>query len=147
MAENVRAHVEACFSNASPKALFESMKEHYAAVPSPLTVFMFAFFTGPNVPAPLLSDAAFSMSAHLYGGPWTMWKDAADDEVNGVWHKKTLQLLKPFTAGHYVSETDTVSYPDHIKAAYTSKNLHRIEELRKKYDPNGVFFAFSDGLT
>ena len=145
--ENARNHVEACFSNADPKELFNALKDHFAVTPSAHSVIMFAFFTGPNVPAPLLPDAAFSMSAHLYGGPWTMWKDEADDEANAVWQKKAVAILKPFTAGHYVSETDTVQYPDHIKRSYSPTNLRRIEELRKKYDPNGVFFAFSDGLT
>lgn len=141
-----RNQVEAMFSNSSPKELFTAVRDHYMTVPSPETLIMFAFFTGPNVPAPLIEDAAFSMSAHLYGGPWTMWKDAADDAVNIKWHKECLKLLKPFVAGHYVSESDTVDYPENIKESYTTKNYQRIEQLRKKYDPQGVFFNFTDGL-
>ncbi|MGO9645035.1 MAG: BBE domain-containing protein [Candidatus Bathyarchaeia archaeon] len=34
-----------------------------------------------------------------------------------------------------------------MEKAYTKSNLERLTELRKKYDPNGVFFAYSDGLT
>jgi len=142
-----RNHVEAMFSNSNPKDLYLAVRDHFTHSPSPETLIMFAFFTGPNVPAPLLEDAAFSMSAHLYGGPWTMWKNASDDQVNSQWHKKCLELLKPFVHGHYVSESDTVSYPEHIKASYTAANFKRIEELRKKYDPRGVFFNYSDGLT
>lgn len=141
-----RNHVEAMFSNSNPGELFNAVKDHYVTAPSPETILMFAFFTGQNVPAPL-PDAAFSMSAKLYGGPWTMWKDAGDDAANGQWHSKCIELLKPFVHGHYISETDTVTYTDHVKGSYLPRNYQRLAELRKKYDPDGVFFAFSDGLS
>ena len=46
-------------------------------------------FTGPNVPAPL-PNAALSLSARVYGGPWTMWKDGPmtkliPDDIRNVW--------------------------------------------------------------
>lgn len=140
-----RNQVEAIFSDSKPAELFAAIKDHYVSVPSPETLIMFAFFTGPNIPAPL-PDAAFSMSAHLYGGPWTIWKEQTEDEANGKWHRQCLQLLKPFVVGHYVSESDTVTYPEHVKGAFSPRNYQRIEELRKKHDPDGVFFAFSDGF-
>jgi hypothetical protein len=143
---DLRCHVEAMFSDSNPKDLFAAVSGHFEKTPSFQTVFMFAFFTGPNVPAPL-PDAAFSMSAHLYGGPWTMWENAEDDRANDQWHKKCLELIKPFLAGHYISESDTVTYPDHVKTSYSARNYKRIEELRKKYDPSGVFFNYFDGLS
>jgi FAD/FMN-containing dehydrogenase len=107
---------------------------------------MFAIYTGPDIPAPL-PNAAFSMSARYYGGPWTMWEKAEDDEANTQWHKKSLELLKPFVAGHYIGETDTVTYPDHVKGSYTQDKWKRLNDLRKKYDPDGVFYNYSDGLS
>jgi FAD/FMN-containing dehydrogenase len=126
--------------------LFKAVDNHFINVPSEKTLVMFALFTGANVPAPL-PDACFSMSAKLYGGPWTMWDQSADDQSNLDWHDKCVQLLKPFVAGHYVSETDTVGHPAYAKDSYKEANWHRLAELRKKYDPDGVFFNFSDGLS
>ncbi len=142
----LRSHVEAMFSDAEPGKVFAAVEDHFRNCPSRETVFMIAFFTGANIPA-ALPDAAFSMSHHLYGGSWTMWKEASADRENGKWHAQCLERLKPFMAGHYVSETDTVTYPSHVKASYSAANYARIEALRKKYDPTGVFFGYSDGLT
>jgi hypothetical protein len=115
--------------------------------PSPESLILYTFFTGPHVPPPALGDAAFSMRARLYGGPWSMWKDARDDEVNLSWHKKYLEILKPFTTGHYIGESDTVAYPDHVRHAFATRaDFQRIEQLRKKHDPTGVFFNYFDGL-
>jgi FAD/FMN-containing dehydrogenase len=86
------------------------------------------------------------MSARYYGGPWTMWTRAQDDDANTQWQKKCLELLEPFTAGHYIGETDFVTYPHHARESYSEGNWKRLQELRKKYDPDGVFFNYSDGL-
>ncbi len=141
-----RNHVEAMFSESNLADMFDALSDHFLRTPSPTTIIMFAIFTGPNIPAPL-TDAAFSMSAHYYGGPWTMWTKAEDDEANTRWHEKCLDLLKPFVTGHYIGETDTVKYPDHVKASYTESKWNRLEELRKKYDPDGVFFNYSNGVS
>lgn len=144
--ENMRNQVEAMFSNTNPAEIFAATAEHFKKCPSPATVFMFAVFTGPNVPSKPPADTAFSMTGKLYGGPWTMWKDQADDSANLKWHKEMLALIKPFTVGHYVAESDTVAYPEHAVNAFSKANWKRLAELRKKYDPTGVFFNFTDGL-
>jgi len=86
------------------------------------------------------------MSARYYGGPWTMWTGAADDDANTKWHEECPELLKPFVSWHYIGETDWVKYPHHIRGSYTEDNWKRLQELRKKHDPNGIFFNYSDGL-
>ena len=67
-----RNQVEAIFSNSKLADIFTALRDHFLKTPSPTTLIMFAIFTGPNIPA-TLPDAAFSMSARYYGGPWTMW--------------------------------------------------------------------------
>jgi FAD/FMN-containing dehydrogenase len=143
---DLRNQVEATFSNSKLADIFNAQRDHFLKTPSPTTLIMFAIFTGPNIPAPL-PDAAFSMSARYYGGPWTMWKKAQDDEANTQWHKKCLELLKPFVAGYYIGESDTVTYPHIVQASYTEGKWKRLQELRKKYDPDGVFFDYSEGLS
>jgi FAD/FMN-containing dehydrogenase len=142
-----RNAVEAMFSNSKPADLFRAVAGHYRNAPSHEGLIMYAFFTGPETANANLTNAAFSTHAHLYGGPWTLWKDAADDEANLRWHRKCVEILRPFTFRHYVGESDTVSYPSHVKHAYSEETLKRIEQLRKKYDPTGVFFNYSDGLS
>ena len=140
-----RCQVEAMFSNSNLADVFKALRDHFIKTPSPATLIMYAIFTGPDIPAPL-PEAAFSMSACYYGGPWTMWTRAQDDDANTQWQKKCLELLEPFTAGHYIGETDFVTYPHHARESYSEGNWKRLQELRKKYDPDGVFFNYSDGL-
>ena len=145
--EHGRNEVNAMFSDSKFSDLMGAVTDHFLKTPSKYTVLMYAIFTGPNVPQPTPKDAAFSMNGHYYGGPWTHWKAAAEDEANRAWHKKAIELTNPFTAGYYVSETDTVTYPEHAAKAYKNGNFDKINELRKKYDPTGVFFDYSEGLT
>ena len=143
---DLRNQVEATFSDSKLADICSALRDHFLKTPSPTSLIMFAIFTGPNIPAPL-PDAAFSMSAHYYGGPWTMWKKAEDDEANTQWHRKCLELLRPFVVGYYIGESDTVTYPNIVQESYTEDKWKRLRELRKKYDPDGVFFDYFDGLT
>lgn len=144
---NLRNRVDALFSNAKLPDLMKSVHEHFLGTPSAKTIVMFAIFTGQNVPAPLPQNASFSMSARFYGGVWTMWDEASDDSTNLSWHEKCVQLLKPYISGHYVAETDTVGHPSYTQMSYSAKNWARLAQLRKQYDPDGIFFNFSDGLS
>jgi len=141
-----RNQVDAVFSNSRLADLVNAVRDHFLKSPSPTTLIMFAIFTGPHIPAPL-PDAAFSMSAHYYGGPWTMWKRPEDDEANTQWHEKCVELLTPFVAGQYVGESDIVKYRNYVQASYTESKWKRLQELRKKYDPEGVFFDYFEGLS
>jgi len=141
-----RNQVEAVFSNSKLGDMFGALRDHFLKTPSPTTLIMFAIYTGKNISAPL-PDAAFSMSARYYGGPWTMWKKPEDDESNTQWHKRCLELLKPFVAGYYIGESDQIAYPNIAQESYTESKWKRLQELRKKYDPDGVFFNYSDGLS
>lgn len=144
---DLRARVEALFSDAKLVDMMAATHEHIIKSPSKKTVFMFAVFTGKNVPAKLPADAAFSMSARLYGGPWTMWDDAKDDDANTQWHDKLVQLMDPHIKGYYISESNTIRRPEILKRCFTPENFAKIGQLRKKYDPTGVFFAPGEGVS
>jgi FAD/FMN-containing dehydrogenase len=142
---NLRCKVDALFFNAPLSDLCSAVAGHFLAAPSS-TVLLFAAYTGKNRPPATPSDAAFSMTGALYGGPWTMWQEPEHDEQNAAWHEKCIALLKPYVAGHYIGETDIVAHPEFAPASYTSAAWDRLAELRKKYDPERRFFGYGDGL-
>ena len=144
--EGLRNRVEATFSNTSPGELTKAVVAHMTQCPSPITVILFVIFTGPNVPA-AHPDAAYSMSSRVYGGPWTMWKNAADDAANSQWHDECTARLRPFNIGYYVGESDTVRRPSNAVESVLPENWKRLADLRDKYDPDGVFFGYFDGLS
>jgi FAD/FMN-containing dehydrogenase len=143
--EGMRSRVKAIFSNANPGELVQAVCRHLTKAPSQTTLVLFAIFTGPNVPAPL-PNAALSRSARVYGGPWTMWHNAADDEANTGWHHECVALMKPYISGYYIGETDPVAIPSEATGAFSPESWKRLADLRDKYDPDGVFFGFFDGL-
>jgi FAD/FMN-containing dehydrogenase len=144
--EGLRNRVKAIFSNSNPGELVRALSQHITKAPSPITLILFALFTGPNVPASL-PNAALSLSARIYGGPWTMWKDAADDGPNSTWHQECVALMKPYITGYYIGETDPVAIPSEATGAFSPETWKRLADLRDKYDPDGVFFGYFDGLT
>jgi FAD/FMN-containing dehydrogenase len=143
--EGRRCHVEAMFTDSPLAEVIGAIKNHFLAAPSPETLVLFAVFTGRGN-AQALQGAAFSMSAKYYGGPWTQWTDPSGDEANTAWQEGCLRLLRPFLKGHYVAETDTTSYPAHVRASYTESAWSRLAALRAKHDPDGVFFDYFEGL-
>jgi FAD/FMN-containing dehydrogenase len=108
---------------------------------------MFVVYTGKNRPPATPSDAAFSVTGELYGGPWTMWESPDQDPANSSWHDKCVELLKPHVAGHYIGETDFAGHPEYARLSYGPAAWEQINKLRKKFDPEGLFFDFSDGLS
>ncbi len=140
-----RAQVDAMFYDASPAALVAASHEHFLSTPSDVTLILFSIYTGRDVPAPL-PDCAFSMSARVYGGPWTMWTEPSADSSNIEWHLRCVELLKPLSVGHYIGESDTVRNPAFAQGAYSVGNWRKLEELRKRYDRDGVFYGYTDGF-
>lgn len=143
----LRCRADALFYDCALTDVAGAVKDHFLTTPSPKSLIFISVFTGENVPVPPPDDAAFSMTGRLYGGPWTMWENSADDAENKQWHEKCVQSLLPHVCGHYVAETNTVEHPDFAKASYKEANWHRLAQLRKKYDPDEVFFDFASGLT
>jgi len=143
--EGLRNRVEATFSNDSPRELVKAVAGHLTKSPSPLNLILFVIFTGPNVPAQP-DDMAYSMTARVYGGPWSMWKHAAEDAANTAWHDECAGLLRPFNIGYYIGESDTVRRPSNAVEAMKPQNWERLATLRDKYDPDGVFFGYFDGF-
>ena len=140
-----RAQVDAMFYDVSPAKLAEATRDHFLRTPSETSLILFAVYTGPDVPAPL-PDSAFSMSARVYGGPWTMWTEPPDDASNVEWHLECVDLLNPLSVGHYVGESDTVRKPEFAEGAYSADHWTKLANLRRRYDPDGVFFGYSDGF-
>jgi FAD/FMN-containing dehydrogenase len=144
-APHLRNKVNAMWSNKSAKELFTAVAEHFKNSPSDKSCFVYVFNLKRDCPP--LEDVAFSMVANLYGGLWTMWDEEKDDVANIKWHAQAYKLLQPLTFGHYVGESDIVDYPDNAEQSYSAANWKRLAELRKKYDPDGLFWSYTGGFS
>lgn len=70
---------------------------------------------------------------------YLMAEEEAHIPLNREWMDEAVSMLRPITRGHYINETDPVHYPEHIEECFSPKSWKRLAELRKKYDPNGLF--------
>ena len=84
--------------------------------------------------------------ARVYGGPWTIWEDAKDDAANIEWHRKCCEILRPFACGHYLGESDIIDDPSRVEEAFSPSNWRRLQQLKTKYDPEGLSHGFFGGL-
>lgn len=144
--EGLRSRVEATYSDHSPGEMMQAVLQLLPKAPSATTVFLFTIFCGPDVPAPQ-KDMARSMSAKVYGGPWSMWRDAADDQVNADWHQAMVTTLRPYNTGYYIGEANTVERPSSAVQAFAPEKWRKLGELRDRYDPDRVFFDYFEGLS
>ena len=143
--DGLRSRVEATYSNHSPGDLIAAVLPLLPAAPSTTSVFLLTIFCGPDVPA-AQKDMACSMSSAVYGGPWTMWHEAADDRTNTDWHRAVVGALRPFTVGCYLGESNTIENPDSVARAFTPEKWQRLCALRSRHDPERVFFDYYDGF-
>lgn len=141
-----RSKVESVWSNSRPSDMLCALRDHFIKTPNPKTLILFALYPGWAKGVPSLEDLALSQAARVYGGPWTTWEDSKDDAVNIDWHRKCCEILKPFVSGRYLGESDIVDDHSRAEEAFSPANWQRLQQLKTKYDPEGLFHGFFGGL-
>jgi FAD/FMN-containing dehydrogenase len=144
--ENHRNLCENQGSNADPVEVLMALRDKFIQAPSPKSVVVFCQATGGHNIVRTTKDVALSMDARFYGGIWSIWENAEDDAANKKWHDEIAGILQPYTSRHYVGETDIAK--DHWRArkSFSPEKWKRLEKIRAKYDPTGLFFGFTGGL-
>jgi FAD/FMN-containing dehydrogenase len=145
--ENHRNLCENLCSKAKPSDILLALRDRFVEAPSKKSVIVFCQSTGDKnvlVPHP---EVALSMDASSYGGSWAIWEKAADDDANRRWQDEIVAIMKPFTNQHYIGETDIVQDAARVQESYSAEKWQRLEAVRAKYDPEGVFFGFLGGIS
>jgi FAD/FMN-containing dehydrogenase len=95
-----------------------------------------------NMGTQVLPDSCFSWKADCFVGSYAIWDEEKDDARNFAWLKETLPLADPFAIGHYVNEVEVRTNPERYVRCFSKDNWQRLSELRRKYDPAGVFHSY-----
>lgn len=143
--ENHRNLCENQCSNAKPVDILMAMRDKIMDAPSSKSVIVFCQSTGQHNLLESNSNIALSMAGQSYGGIWSIWENAKDDMANMKWHNETAAILKPYTDFHYIGETDIVQDPTRLTNSYTPEKWEKLQQIRKKYDPDKLFFGYLDG--
>lgn len=111
---------------------------HAMPAPSPdSTIDIVAF--GGHTPVAMPRDAALTVSGGTGVGIYGLWDDAADDAANRAWVRRVDRALAPFRTGRYVGEADLTLDAGRRAECFTPDAVERLETLRVRYDPDGLF--------
>ncbi len=121
-----------------PAKVLQALADHFQRAPSPHAHVLAAY--GMNLQA---SDkVCFSSIADCYLGCYAIWDKEEDDDINYKWLEDAIPLMEPFAKGHYVNEVEPRFNPDRIRQCFSAEAWSRLEQLRAKYDPDGVFHHY-----
>ena len=135
--ERHRYLADTLWSDSPPAQLLATVRDHFLRAPSPKSLAVCVLATGPESAA--LPDAAFSMAARTAFLGYAIWERPEQDAGNKAWHNDLFTALDPFAVGHYVGESDIVSRPARTERSFAPANWRRLNLLRQKYDPDGLF--------
>jgi FAD/FMN-containing dehydrogenase len=90
-------------------------------------------------PALSLPDMAFSMQDNLYIALYSAWENEAEDAAHQAWVTDHMRSLEPFASGIQLADENLAARPFRFCA---DKNFGRLQALRSKYDPNGLFHSY-----
>ncbi len=129
---------KAHFLRAISDEAIDILVDHFACVPSPLSLPFFQQTGG----AVQRGSTAYAHREALYNLILiAQWLDPAESERHVHWTRELWQALRPYTTGGvYVNDMgrEEEDGADQVRAAYGA-NYPRLAELKQKYDPSNLF--------
>jgi FAD/FMN-containing dehydrogenase len=133
--EGFRWAADGMWTNAGPDELVPAVAELFDSIPSPAShVFWYAWREQE------LPDAAISVQGSLYLAAFAGWTDPARDDAMLAWPVERMRGLERFSRGIQLADENLLARPD---ARFLSDENHaRLEQLRARHDPDGVFLSY-----
>ncbi|KAF7558470.1 hypothetical protein G7046_g5683 [Stylonectria norvegica] len=132
------------FNNIEPPLIdlpvSEILEPAFLTLPTPRSFALyFAMYPTSRRPLP---DMALSMQSDHYFAVYAIWEDAADDERVRGWVRQTMRAVEVDSVGSYLGDADFQARGSRFWGVAQGK---RLEEVRRKWDPEGIFCGFLDG--
>lgn len=118
-----------------PDEAVPALRDVFTTIPNEKT-FVLWFSMAPLRKLP---DMALSLQAEVYIAVYTIWEDEADDEKFRGWLTSQMRRVEPITEGLFLADADLARRPAKFMA---DDNFRRLEELRAKHDPDGLFCSY-----
>ncbi len=131
---------ETMWTNSPPANVLAASRERFLEAPSTKSTQLFAFLASVN--AAELADCAYSMSGDALSICSAAWERPGDDAANRAWHSDTTAALDEYAIGHYIGESDILADPGRAERCFDKESWQRLQILRGKYDPDGLFHSF-----
>jgi FAD/FMN-containing dehydrogenase len=88
---------------------------------------------------PERENACWSVQAPLYLSPNAGWSDPAEDLAHERWVHEPLEAMRNLSRGLQFSDNNLADRPD---IGLSPDNAARVEAIRDRYDPSGVFRSY-----
>jgi len=138
--ERHRYRADTLFTDAPAGDVLAAAAAAVATAPSPRSLVLAA--PPPRGVPPV--DGAFPSWTRLYVAGYAVWDAARDDDANARWHADLVGRLALFARGHYVGESDLVTWPARARGSYTPTAWARLAAVRAARDPERRFFGWFD---
>lgn len=133
------------WSDLSTSAIMERISDVVAFAPSGRTIVM-AIMPGHGAGTTGLDlehgHAAYSMDFRTLVLVYSIWSDSSDTEINRQWMNKLSGTLEKVSQGHFINEADMLSNPTRTAGSFSPRHLAKLQELKRKHDPENLFFSY-----
>lgn len=124
----------------SDRGLWQASRAILDSLPSSRSCLWFI----PGIPNYRHERAAFSLQTQMSIQAYAVWDDSAQDAAMAAWHTKSMELVDPYSVGGgYVGDSNLFTHP---MAILEPASAQRVEQLRSKYDPDGLFCGYPTPL-
>jgi FAD/FMN-containing dehydrogenase len=100
---------------------------------------------GGNGEIPFMPDVAhtaLSAGGGASAGIYAMWDEPEDDALHCGWVRDVDAALTPLRSARYIGEADLTAGPERLRECFSPEAFARLEELRRRYDPERLFQAY-----
>lgn len=123
------------WTHAAAGDLLPGMRRIVATLPQAPSHMMWMLW-GPPQPLP---DMAFSVEDDLYIALYSVWDDASRDSEHQAWVTDNMRSLEPLSSGIQLADENLSDRPFRFMSG---DNRQRLEAVRRKYDPDGLFHSY-----
>ncbi|XVQ86393.1 FAD-binding oxidoreductase [Microbispora siamensis] len=130
-----RYAVDGVWTDAPVQQVIEAGREVLDGLPTRESFLLWMLWGGQ----PTRENACWSTQARLYFSPNAVWTDPTDDLRGERWAHETLTAMAPVACGTQFADANPADRPDH---GLEPEQAVRLERLRERYDPQGLFRAY-----
>jgi FAD/FMN-containing dehydrogenase len=131
-----RFAVDNMYTNAPAAELVPKLRKLFTDLPTPHS-HVFWLNWGPTKPYP--DDMALSVQGEVFLGAYSLWEDSAQDEAMEMWPVNQFKPLEHLSVGGQMNDENIARHPQRYLSDFANNKL---EALREKHDPHGVFLSF-----
>lgn len=126
--------VDSLWTNAPENAL-PVLAEQFAKAPGPGSHVVMSLID----PAPHADNACARIHGKVFVGIYSKGATPEQGEAAIGWMRNSADALAPFASGRYINEIDVEREAAKVASCFRPEDWARLQEIRREYDPRGVF--------